>query len=156
MKLDKKLLAKCIAVPLLAGSIAGIMTMGGMRAFGELNQPPLSPPAWLFPVVWTILYILMGVASYLICVSGEDGKKISEALIYYEAQLLVNFLWPTFFFNYQWYLFSFFWLLFLWILVFITRKQFQKLSKVAGYLLVPYLLWLTFAAYLNIGVWWLN
>ncbi len=156
MKLDKKLLAKCIAIPLLVGAAASLITMGGMKAFEALNQPPLSPPMWLFPVAWTILYVLMGVASYLVYTSGADQKQVSDAIGVYAAQLLVNFLWPTFFFNFQWYLFSFFWLLLLWVLVFVTIKRFYDISKLAGYLLLPYLAWLTFAAYLNFGVWWLN
>lgn len=156
MKLNKKLLAKCIAIPLLVGIAASLITMGGMKAFEALNQPPLSPPMWLFPVAWTILYVLMGVASYLVYTSGADQKQVDEAIGVYAAQLLVNFLWPTFFFNFQWYLFSFLWLLLLWVLVFITMKRFYDISKLAGYLMLPYLVWLTFAAYLNFGVWWLN
>ena len=156
MKLDKKLLAKCIAIPVLVGVLSSLLTMGGMKAFETVNQPPLSPPMWLFPVVWTILYVLMGVASYLVSTSDADRKQISDAIGVYAAQLLVNFLWPIFFFHFQWYLFSFFWLLLLWVLVFITIKRFYAISKLAGYLLIPYLIWLTFAAYLNFGVWWKN
>lgn len=156
MKLNKKLLAKCIAIPLLAGGIASLVTSGAMSVFGELNQPPLSPPGWLFPVVWTILYILMGISSYLIYTSNAEPQQISDALTIYAAQLLVNFLWPTFFFNFGWYLFSFFWLLLLWVLVFLMIKRFYDISRLAAGLMIPYLVWLTFAAYLNFGVWWLN
>ena len=101
MKLDKKLLAKCIAIPLLIGTAASLITMGGMKAFEALNQPPLSPPMWLFPVAWTILYVLMGVASYLVYTSGADQKQVRDAIGVYAAQLLVNFLWPIFFFHFQ-------------------------------------------------------
>lgn len=154
--IDKKLLAKCVLIPLGVGALASFFTGGGMTAFRVVEQPPLSPPMWVFPVAWTILYVLMGVASYLVHTAGAEEEKIDSALAVYGAQLVVNFLWPTFFFNFQWYLFSFFWLLLLWGLVIITIKRFYEISKWAGYLLVPYFIWLTFAAYLNFGVWWLN
>lgn len=157
MKLNKKLLAKCIAIPVILGTVSSLLTMGGMKTFtATMNQPPLAPPMWLFPIVWTILYVMMGTASYLVYTSDEEAKELSNAMSLYAAQLVVNFLWPIFFFNFQWYLLSFFWLLLLWVLVFLTTRQFYNISRVAGYLMVPYLVWLTFAAYLNLGVWWLN
>lgn len=156
MSKNKIKLIKCIAIPLIVGGVAGFLTRGAMSIFQELNQPPLSPPPWLFPVVWTILYILMGVSSWLVCKSGETEEKIDRALKAYYYQLLVNFLWPIFFFNFQWFLFSFFWLLLLIVLVFTMIRQFYRISAWAGYLNVPYLIWLMFAAYLNLGIWWLN
>ena len=119
MKKQKGLLVKCIALPLVVGAVAAFITGGGMEAFKMLNKPPLSPPGWLFPVVWTILYTLMGIASYLVLTSGAESKKIINALKIYGYQLIVNFLWPTFFFNLEWYLFSFLWILLLWILIII-------------------------------------
>lgn len=154
--INKKLLAKCILIPLGVGALAALFTRQGMVAYQTVEQPPLSPSMWVFPVVWTILYVLMGIASYLVYTSGAEEENISRAISVYGAQLAVNFLWPTFFFNFQWYLFSFFWLLLLWVLVFITIRQFYDIRKWAGYLMIPYLIWLTFAAYLNLGVWWLN
>lgn len=156
MKLNKWLLIKCIAIPLAVGTLAGILSVSGMRKFAELNKPPLSPPGWLFPVVWTVLYLLMGISSYLICTSGAEKKKITEAITLYFYQLVVNFLWPIFFFDFGWYLFSFFWLLFLWAMIVLLIKRFGQISKPAAYLLVPYLLWVSFAGYLNLGIWWLN
>ena len=156
MKSKKGLLVKCIAIPLLVGVIAAFITGGGMQNFEMLNKPPLSPPGWLFPVVWTILYTCMGIASYLVITSGADSEKITNALKTYLYQLAVNFLWPTFFFNFEWYLFSFLWILLLWILILKMFRQFSEISKWAGYLIVPYLLWVTFAAYLNFGIWRLN
>ncbi len=156
VEIKKGLLLKCIAVPLAVGVIASLLTGGGMEAFASLNKPPLSPPGWLFPVVWTILYILMGVASYLVLVQEGDGGQKREAIFLYGLQLAVNFLWPIVFFNLEWYLFAFVWLILLWVLVAATLVRFYQISKVAGYLMVPYLLWLTFAAYLNLGIWILN
>lgn len=156
MKLNKWLLIKCITIPLAVGALAGILSGGGMRKFAELNKPPLSPPGWLFPVVWTVLYLLMGISSYLICTSGAEKKEITEAITLYFYQLVVNFLWPIFFFNFGWYLFSFFWLLLLWVMIVLLIKSFGQISKLAAYLLVPYLLWVSFAGYLNLGIWWLN
>ena len=158
MKKNWKNLIVCILIPLAVGSIAGLLTMGGMGEFATLNKPPLSPPAWLFPAVWAILYILMGISSYLIYTSEEpkESNLKSQALSTYGYQLLVNFLWPVFFFDFQWYFFSFLWLVFLWILVAKMILEFRKISPLAALLNVPYLLWLSFAAYLNLGVWLLN
>ena len=104
--MKKGLLFKCIAIPLLVGTIAALLTGGGMEMFEMIEKPPLSPPGWLFPVVWTILYTLMGISSYLILTSGAAQKEIDKAISIYGYQLVVNFLWPTFFFNLEWYLFS--------------------------------------------------
>lgn len=156
MEVKKGLLLKCIAIPLIVGGAAALLSGGGMKVFEELNKPPLSPPAWLFPVVWTVLYILMGISSYLIIVSEAEEKDIRKALTLYGYQLAVNFLWPTFFFNFRWYLFSLAWLVLLWVLVFLMIKAFYEIDKRAAWLNVPYLVWLTFAGYLNAGVWWLN
>ena len=156
MKTDKWKLIKCIAIPLIVGGAAGLLSGGGMEAFAALNKPPLSPPGWLFPIVWTILYTLMGISSYLISTSDAEPQEISKALSVYGYQLLVNFLWPIFFFQFQWYLFSFFWLLLLWVLILWMLRLFYPISKTAAYLNIPYLLWVTFAGYLNFGIWWLN
>ena len=156
MKINKSLLVKCIVLPLIVGIIASVISGGSMKDFENLIKPPLSPSGWLFPVVWTILYILMGVASYLVITSGGNKREIQQALTIYGYQLVVNFLWPTFFFNFGWYLFAFVWLVLLWILIVIMMIRFCQLSKPAGYLLLPYLLWVTFAGYLNLAIWRLN
>jgi len=156
MKRNTKLLFVCIAIPLLVGGVAAFLTRNSMVAFEMVSQPPLSPPAWLFPVVWTILYILMGISSYLVLTSEADKEKISEAIRLYAYQLVVNFLWPTFFFNLGWYGFSFFWLVLLWVLVLLMILRFRDISRVAACLNIPYLVWLTFAGYLNLGIWILN
>ena len=180
MKKDWKTLVICILIPLAVGVAAGFLTRGGMENFALLNKPPLSPPAWVFPVVWTILYTLMGISSYLIYVSepqknrlssgavGEDNREEAEikntkenagksrALSTYGYQLIVNFLWPVFFFDFQWYFFAFLWLVLLWILAAKMILEFGEISRTAAFLNVPYLLWLGFAGYLNLGIWLLN
>ena len=156
MNLNKRLLFICIAVPLMIGLLAGLLTKNSMELFSLVEQPPLSPSAWLFPVVWTILYTLMGISSYLILTSEAEFEEIVGALRLYIYQLVVNFLWPTFFFNFKWYFFSFLWLILLWVLVFLMIRKFYRISKVAAVLNIPYLVWLTFAGYLNLGIWWLN
>lgn len=156
MKNKNILLLLCILIPLAVGGIAALLTREGMMTYQMMRQPVLAPPAWLFPVVWTILYILMGISSYLIMIAEVEMKEKERAILLYEYQLAVNFLWPTFFFSFQWYFFSFLWLLLLWILVFLMILSFWKIDKRAVKLNIPYLIWLTFAAYLNLAVWWLN
>ncbi len=156
MKINIPLLIKCILIPLAVGAVSAFLSSDAMMAFDLLNKPALSPPAWLFPVVWTILYTLMGISSYLVLVSDADREEIQNALKIYALQLVVNFLWPTFFFNFQWYLFAFIWLVLLWVLVFIMIWRFKDVSKLAAYLNIPYILWLTLAGYLNFSIWLLN
>ena len=156
MKIKWKKLIVCLAIPLAVGGLAALLTGGGMTQYGQLRQPPFSPPGWLFPVVWTILYILMGLASYLVITSSASKEEQSKAISVYLYQLVVNFLWSTFFFQFGWYLFSFVWLVLLWVLILITLVRFYRISKPAGYLLIPYLLWVTFAGYLNFAIWLLN
>ncbi len=156
MKIRIKTLVTSIALPLLVGALSAYLSGGGMQTFGEVQKPPLSPPGWLFPVVWTILYTLMGIASYLVQTSGADEQEIFRAQTVYGYQLVVNFFWSIFFFRFEWYLFSFFWLLLLWALIFVTIRLFYRISKPAAYLLIPYLIWVTFAGYLNLGIWYLN
>ncbi len=144
------------AIPLIVGIVAGLLTRGSMETFSSLNQPPLSPPGILFPIVWTILYTLMGIASFLVYTSGKEKEEVNSALTIYFLQLAVNFFWSIFFFNLEWYIFSFFWLVLLWVLIFYTIRLFYPISDIAAYLLIPYLLWVTFAGYLNLGIAALN
>ena len=156
MKSKKVTLVICIAVPLIVGAASAFLSGGGMETFEKIVKPPLSPPGWLFPVVWTILYVLMGVASYLVYTSNENTQNIVPAMTIYGYQLAVNFFWSIWFFNFGLYLFSFFWLILLWILIFVTIRLFYQISKPAAYLMIPYLVWVTFAGYLNLGIWLLN
>lgn len=155
LKIQWKKLLICIAIPLAVGGLAALLTMNSMETFGRLNQPPLSPPAWLFPVVWTILYTLMGIASYLVLVS-EKVYRAKSALTLYGIQLAFNFLWSIVFFNLNAYWFAFVWLIILWVLIIVTTVLFYRISKAAGYLMIPYLIWVTFAAYLNFAIAMLN
>lgn len=148
-----KNLITAVAIPLAVGGLSAWVTRKGMKAFEAIAQPPLTPPMWVFPVVWSILFFLMGIASYLVVMQkGEDTK----ALTLYAVQLIFNFFWSIWFFNLGWYLFAFLWLVVLWILILATIRAFAKISKPAAWLMLPYLLWVTFAGYLNLGVWWLN
>lgn len=127
-----------------------------MEAFEQINKPPLSPPGWLFPVVWTVLYISMGIASYLVLESDSSHKDIINALTFYGVQLFFNFLWSILFFNFSLYGIAFIWLLILWVLIIMTTVLFGKISKLSALLLIPYFLWVTFAGYLNFGIAVLN
>lgn len=156
LKLQWKPLLLCIALPLAVGGISALLTHGAMADFQALRQPPLSPPGWLFPAVWTALYTLMGVSSFLVLVSGAPQEQVHTALFFYGAQLLLNFVWPLLFFLAKAYLFAFFWLLALFVLVAVTLVRFGRIQKAAGWLLLPYLVWTAFALYLNLGIYLLN
>lgn len=155
MKPDIKKLLLSLAIPLAVGGLATLLS-GGMADYRQLNQPPLAPPGWVFPLVWTVLYLLMGYASYRVQVSGKDAAAIRRALRVYAAQLLLNFLWPVLFFGLEWRLAAFILLIGLWILIYATMRLFAALDERAGDLLIPYILWVTFAGYLNLGVYLLN
>lgn len=153
MKIQWKNLISCIAIPLAVGGLSALLTRNSMDAFDSIAKPDLTPPDWLFPVVWTILYILMGIASYL----GLTSKKPNNAaLTVYAVQLAFNFFWPIIFFNLKLYLFAFIWLVLLWLLILKTALLFYQISKPAGYLMIPYLLWVTFAGCLNFSIYLLN
>lgn len=132
------------------------MLGGGMDSYQTLKQPPLSPPGWLFPIVWTILYLLMGWASYRVLVSDAPREDRKKALTFYGIQLFLNFLWPLVFFGLSWYWAAFVLLLALWIMIYLTMHLFGLIDDTAENLLIPYLLWVTFAGYLNLGVALLN
>lgn len=156
MKKNVKLLILCIGIPLAIGALSGWITKDSMETFGSLQKPPLSPPGVLFPIVWSILYVLMGISSYLIQTSDSNKEKRINALVIYGLQLAVNFFWSIWFFSFQWYLFSFIWLVLLWVLIYQTMQAFYEISRKAAYLFIPYLLWVTFAGYLNLGIYLLN
>ena len=143
------------AIPLAVGGLAALLS-GGMGSYKVLNQPPLSPPGWVFPIVWTVLYLLMGEASWRVLTSGADPARIRRALTAYGVQLALNFLWPLLFFGGQYYLAAFVVLLLLWGAILITMRLFEGIDEWASDLLIPYLLWVTFAGYLNLGVYLLN
>lgn len=156
MKIRWKPLLLCLAVPVALGSLVGFFTMDGMKRFPMLEQPPLSPPTWLFPVVWTVLYLMMGLASYLVRTGGASEQEREEALHLYRWQLAVNLAWPVLFFGLGWYWLAFGWLVLLLVLILWTMLKFYKVDGRTVFLLLPYLLWVGFAGYLNCGIALLN
>lgn len=151
-----KLYALWILLTEAVGVLSGWLARDGMKIFNtSIKQPPLSPPEFLFPIVWGILYALMGIGATRIYLSPKSRER-SRALNVYAAQVIVNFFWSLIFFNTQAFLFAFFWLLMLWMLVLWMNLLFQKVDPPSAKLQIPYLLWLSFAAYLNLGVWNLN
>ena len=155
LKINYKKLIASIAIPLLVGGLSALFTMKAMDDFNSVEKPPLSPPGWLFPIVWTILYILMGVASYFVAVSDKPARS-KTALTVYALQLAFNFLWSIIFFSVKAYLFAFVWLVALLILIIVNAVLFYRIDKKSGYLLIPYILWVGFAGYLNFGIYLLN
>lgn len=149
---NKSQLIICILIPLAIGALSALFS--GNMSYSGLNKPPLSPPSIVFPVVWTILYILMGISSYLVCTSDEPDK--GKAIRVYAAQLFFNFFWSIIFFRFENYLLAFIWLLALIALIVLMIYRFYKIKPLAAYLQVPYLLWCTFAAYLNFMIYYLN
>ena len=143
-----------ILIPLAVGGIAAIFTVKGMPFYKTQRKPWFTPPDILFPIVWTILYILMGIGSAIIWKS--DSPKKHQTLKIYAIQLIVNFFWSVIFFGLHWYLIAFLWLLFLIALVIKLIKSFRQISSIAANLQIPYLLWCFFAAILNFSVWFLN
>ena len=138
------------------GGLSGWLSRDGMKLYNEtITQPSLSPPMWLFPVVWTILFALMGIGAARIWTASGSLQR-SRSLNLFLAQLTVNFFWSLIFFNTQAFGFAFVWLLLLIGLVVWMILTFRKVDPLAAYLQIPYLLWLIFAAYLNWGVWKLN
>ncbi|MBR6523668.1 MAG: tryptophan-rich sensory protein [Clostridia bacterium] len=142
---------------LAVGGLAAWLTMDSMDIYGSITQPALAPPAWLFPVVWTVLYVLMGISSTIVYTDkNASPKEKASAIKVYALQLIVNFFWSLIFFNLRNYLFAFIWLILLWVLILIMIVKFYKIRPVAGLLQIPYLLWVTFAGYLNLMIYLLN
>lgn len=143
------ILAVCL--PLLVGCFSAFLTADDMKLYDTMNKPPLAPPGWLFPIVWTILYAAMGVASYLVFASYYGPLRKWIALKFYFTQLAMNMFWPILFFTYGRYLLSFVWLLVMWVEILICAIKFYKINKAAGFMMCGVFLWTTFAAYLNLA-----
>lgn len=156
MKIKIKPLVIALALPLLTGALAALISRSKMDLFDTVSKPPLSPPAWLFPVAWTILYLLMGVASYRVFTARAETAKKNRALLFYAIQLGFNFFWTLIFFNLGAYTFAFIWLVALLALIAVTTVRFFCVDRPAGYLMLPYILWVAFAGYLNLGIAILN
>lgn len=152
--INLKKLILYLAVSLGTGGVSAIFTMGETDRYLNLTKPPLSPAPIVFPIVWTVLFILMGIGAYL--VSESECKDKNGALTVFFAQLAVNFVWPILFFNLQMFLFSFAWLLILLCLILVMIIKFYQCSHAAAYLQIPYILWVSFAGYLNLAVFILN
>ena len=150
MKKYKKIIIY-ILIPLVVGFIGNLLG-GSTDIYEQINTPSFAPPGFLFPIVWSILYILMGISSYMI--SKEKNNK--EALTVYWVQLGINALWSLFFFRLNWFLFSALWLVVLLCLIVYMIYLFSKLNKTAAYLQIPYSLWVAFALVLNSAIYILN
>ena len=156
LKVDYKRLFKNLAIPLLVGIVSGFLTRSGVEEYSQnAVKPFFTPPDWLFPVAWTVLYILMGIAAYIVETTNTDQSK-NRATVFYYLQLFFNFCWSFIFFGMQAYLFAFVWIIILWVLIIATTLEFYKISKTAAYLMIPYIIWVTFAAVLNFSVYLLN
>lgn len=153
MRKKWKQLIVCLALPLAVGGLSALLSREGMRNFSSLEQPHLSPPMWLFPVVWTLLFLMMGLASWQVL---RQPLRPRAALPVYGVQLCFNFVWPLLFFRWGLFFVALLWLAALWVLILWTLLLFRRTRTSAGWLLTPYLLWVSFAAYLNAGVWRLN
>ena len=146
-----------IALPLAIGGFSAFLTRDNMNIYEEINTPPLSPPSFLFPVVWTVLYVLMGISSAFIWLNRSENKDTADkGLLIYAVSLFFNFVWSLIFFNFRAYLFAFIWLAVMLILIILTAINYKRLVPLAAYLQIPYILWTAFAGYLNFGVWLLN
>lgn len=141
-------------IPVFGGAVVGFLTKDSMNVYSQAVQPKLAPPPVVFPIVWSILYVLMGISSYMIYESKSIRKE--KSLYVYYIQLILNFAWPFVFFSGKMFLVAFFILLLLWGMVIWMTGLFYKIKPLAAYLQIPYLIWLGFAAYLNLSIGFLN
>jgi tryptophan-rich sensory protein len=139
-----------IAIPVLVGLFSALITKDNMSIYDTINKPPAAPPAWLFPIAWTLLYVLMGISSAIVFQKRDDlPEQTRVAFTYYAVSLILNFGWSIIFFNMGSYVIAFFWLLFLLYTVVKTAIAYYPISRTASLLQIPYILWLVFAGYLN-------
>lgn len=147
-----------VLISLGIGVLSAVFSMGGFEQYKNINKPVLAPPAIVFPIVWTVLFLLMGISAYLVYQRKEKElqKTRKDALILYAVQLAVNFFWPIIFFRMDNYLFAFVWLVILFLLILYMIILFFKVDKLAAILQFPYLLWVVFAGYLNLMIYFIN
>lgn len=150
-------LAGFVLLPLLVGAVGAVFTLSAIPTwYATLARPWFAPPNWLFGPAWTVLYILMGVASFLVYQKRETDPGVDGALKVYGLQLFINLLWSLIFFGLQSILGGFITILLLWVLILVTIRRFYPVSPTAGLLLVPYLAWVSFATILNFAILQLN
>ena len=154
VKTSRKTLIYSFVLTFLFAIGGGIVTYAGMSHYKDAAQPPLTPPSWLFPVVWTILFALMAYGAAR--VYDSVNSAMPRAILVYFIQLTMNFWWCVLFFGFGLYLFAFIWLILLWTAVLIMTVLFYRIDRLSGLIQIPYILWLTFAAYLNCAIWILN
>lgn len=155
-KIKWKPLIISLIITFAVGGLSSLLTNSSMEKYMEYERPPLSPPSAVFGIVWPILFLLMAISAYLVYTSDASDKDKKSGLFLYGLQLFINFFWTIIFFNLDSKVFAFFWLILLWLVVLFMIRDFFKVSKLAGWLQIPYLVWLTFAAYLNLGIILLN
>lgn len=156
LKFNLKKFIISILIPIFAGGLSALITNNFSDVYSQFKNPPYSPPSWVFPLAWSILYILMGISLYLVWNNNETGSKKQCAFIFFGLQLALNFIWSPIFFLAQNFLLAFIIIGFMMIFTLGMIVTFYNVSKAAGVLQIPYLLWLVFAAYLNYGVYLLN
>ena len=156
MKYKTKVYIFSVIFPLIIGALSAFSTFGNMKTlFDDIAKPPLSPPMWLFPAVWSVLFILMGIGSEKVYLSPAS-KTRTYALRLYLFNLFLNFFWSIIFFNFRAFLFAFIWLLALLAVIIPMAVNFYKCSRISGLIQIPYILWVTFAGYLTFAIWFLN
>lgn len=146
-----------ILLALAVGGLSALFTMGNMQIYSEIETPSFAPPSILFPIIWTIIYILMGISAAIIYTNRDyNFREATSGLRAYAVSLIFNFLWSIIFFNFRWFGFAFFWLLGLLFFIVKTIVCYLRVNKLAAYLQIPYVLWVVFAGYLNFSIWMLN
>lgn len=157
LKQNIKIFGVSILIPLVIGGLSAFFTRNSMDIYSEIKMPPLSPPGWLFPIVWGILYVLMGISAALVWkYQNRNQQKAADGLWFYGISLFFNFWWSIVFFNLRWFLFAFIWLLGLLFFIIRTIRAYKFVSPVAAKLQIPYAIWVTFAGYLTLAIWILN
>lgn len=146
-----------IGIALLVGGLSALVTGGSMGLYEDIITPPLAPPSWLFPIVWTILFILMGISAAMIYNDRKASMAQKKSALYtYALSLIVNFFWSIIFFNLRAFFFAFIWLVLLLYLIINTILKYYKIKPLAAYLQIPYAIWVSFAGYLTLAIWILN
>ena len=146
-----------IAIALAVGGLAAFLTRNDMDIYKEIVLPPLAPPSILFPIVWSILYVIMGIGAAMVYLERDKNENaVRDALSVYGINLILNFMWSIIFFKFRMFLLAFIWLLALLGVIIKMILDFKKIKPISGYLQIPYAVWVAFAGYLNFAIWWLN